>query len=124
MDRLRRLFGRGRQLNPEQYERVRCDRCNGTGKKPWTSGTGYFSVIPCGSCDGKGRLLVPTDADDAHHRPEDHPGPVTDAQRTTAGPHAEADTAADVRQSDLPDVPDAPTAPSPPLRVSDSDSPP
>ena len=51
-----------------------------------------------------------------------HPSGANDAERTTAGPHAEADTAADVGEVDLPDVPDVPTAPSPPSGVSESDS--
>ena len=57
---LRGLFGA--TLNPEDYERVRCDRCDGTGHPP----TGWTVLhpssrdwrIPCGKCRGKGYIMV------------------------------------------------------------------
>ncbi len=59
---LRRIFGHGHK-NPEDYERVRCDRCNGTGLILDLPGNvkanQYRAPAPkCGRCHGKGFVLV------------------------------------------------------------------
>ena len=55
---LRRLFGK--DINLEEFERLRCDACDGTGKAKRLSGKHVFysTITPCGKCHGKGWLLV------------------------------------------------------------------
>ena len=55
---LRRLLRK--DINPEEYERVRCDLCRGTGL-PIVNGrptAGWLVPRHCGRCHGKGWLLV------------------------------------------------------------------
>ena len=66
---LRRLFGK-EPINPEEYERVRCELCGGSGVRAastmprplvrsFDSGVAYRPrVRKCGKCHGKGWLLV------------------------------------------------------------------
>ena len=63
MDWLRNLLGRRR--NPEQFERVRCEVCNGTGLVLQTGAPGgpagnqQRGRIPhCGKCRGRGYVMV------------------------------------------------------------------
>lgn len=59
MSWLRNLFGT--EINPEEYERVRCDLCNGTGLAMGPDGRpslGYKVPRHCGRCGGKGWLMV------------------------------------------------------------------
>ena len=64
MTLLRRLFSQ-RTINPDEYERVRCDACHGTGQR---EAMFHMSPLPgvvsvdrepkCLQCDGTGWLLV------------------------------------------------------------------
>jgi DnaJ-class molecular chaperone len=57
---LARLLGR-EQLNPEEYERARCDECDGKGVLLSLShGTyeGHVETRTCWKCHGKGYLIV------------------------------------------------------------------
>jgi DnaJ-class molecular chaperone len=61
---LRRLFGK-EPINAEEYERVRCDVCGGTGIRtasatPADPRSGAFQprVRACGKCHGKGFVPV------------------------------------------------------------------
>jgi hypothetical protein len=65
MDWLRKALGMAPQLNPEEYERMRCDLCHGTGlmverTTPDGSRPTQFKapLRHCGHCHGKGYLLV------------------------------------------------------------------
>ena len=57
---LRRLFGK--LLNPEKYERVQCDACDGRGVVLSTLLTqvdgGHVETHRCWKCHGKGWLMV------------------------------------------------------------------
>jgi hypothetical protein len=65
MSWLDRLLRRSSPLNPEEYERVRCDLCDGTGRSiafklgQGFSGDGLRCV--CGRCHGKGWLMARRD---------------------------------------------------------------
>jgi DnaJ-class molecular chaperone len=59
MSWLSRLFGRESDVNPEGYERVRCDICHGTGAR--ISGPvddQHVMTHKCWKCHGKGWLAV------------------------------------------------------------------
>ncbi len=96
------------ELNPEQYERVRCEECRGTGHR--MSGAGLHIVkgwpSPCGYCDGKGWLLVrredaaPRDAAAGGEARDWAPDPQPEA--AAGGPPGPDD------------IPAAPAAPRPP----------
>jgi len=58
MDRLRKLLGRER-VNPEEYERVRCDVCGGKGVNQQLGAFGTSgSIHACGKCHGEGWILM------------------------------------------------------------------
>lgn len=61
MDWLHKLLGRER-LNPEEYERVRCDICDGKGMtmlgSPVHPSDQHITSHQCWKCHGKGYLLV------------------------------------------------------------------
>ena len=60
MDWLYKLLGRER-LNPEEYERVRCDVCDGKGATLSSSHgqyEGHVETHQCWKCHGKGYRLV------------------------------------------------------------------
>jgi len=48
------------RLNPKAYERVRCDRCNGTGFELTNGKPSYRrrGPVPCEKCHGRGWFLV------------------------------------------------------------------
>jgi DnaJ-class molecular chaperone len=58
---LRKLLGR-EQVNPEEYEQVRCDVCGGEGMtmlgSPVHPADQHTTSHQCWKCGGKGRLLV------------------------------------------------------------------
>ena len=138
---LRTLFGRGR-VNPDEYERVRCDACRGTGLRSADAGTAippsrpiidsqaaYVSALShpsmstqnvCRKCDGKGWLTVRRGSDEVRNRPEEHPNAVADAERVTGGSFDEAPAAEGGGQPNLsqaavaPAAPDVPVAPTAP----------
>jgi hypothetical protein len=117
MSWLGRLLGRDPQLNPEQYERVRCDRCDGRGHPPLPYRPGdvtYNMRVPCGKCDGKGWVLVRRDADDVRDMPEGHIGIAMDAPQAASGVLPEVTVAETGEQPALPDAPLAPKAPEAP----------
>lgn len=62
MDWLNRLFRREGPWNPEEYERVRCDVCGGTGRSTTFQLGRDFTKEglrqPCGKCRDKGWLMV------------------------------------------------------------------
>jgi len=62
MSWLSRLFGRKPGVNPEEYERVRCDICHGTGVKISGPSSGvddqHVMTHRCWKCHGKGWLAV------------------------------------------------------------------
>ena len=65
MDWLRKALGRTPPLNPEEYERVRCDLCLGTGlmiERTTPDGSRPVQIKApmrhCKKCNGTGYLLV------------------------------------------------------------------
>ena len=110
MSWLTRLIGRKPPLNPEEYERVRCDACGGKGL---VARYDPRVMHRCWKCHGKGYVMVARAAEELRDAP-------VASQSTTAhdeGPGVEVSvTAIDAQggSSDLPDAPTAPTAPSPP----------
>ena len=108
---LQDLFGKS--LNPEEFERVRCDRCDGTGHPP----TGYSGLhseyrnygIPCGKCHGKGYLMVKREAEVLR----DAPGPRRDAVTDSATSVAE-DALGERLPPESPDTVTPPAAPEAP----------
>jgi hypothetical protein len=62
MSWLRRLVGRDAKVVPEGYERVRCDRCKGTGLMMYAPGNiqtmeARVRIPRCPHCGGKGWTL-------------------------------------------------------------------
>jgi hypothetical protein len=115
MDWLRKLVGRGPQLNPEEYERVRCDRCHGTGRaQQFGGGWDTSCEIPCGKCHGKGWLMVRRQPDEPHETPHEHPSAAADAEPDTGRSLDDAPTTEDGGRRDLPHAPVAPSAPDAP----------
>jgi hypothetical protein len=62
MSWLSRLFGHKSDVNPEEYERERCDICQGTGVKISGPSGGvddqHVMTHKCWKCRGKGWLAV------------------------------------------------------------------
>lgn len=115
MDWLRGLFGLER-LNPEDWERVRCDACRGTGGIR----TRGANVHWCWKCHGKGWLMVRRAAEVPNGTPTAHASDAAEVRPVAAGPLAGMPDATPSDRSDDPlpldplDAPQAPTAPSPP----------
>ena len=62
MSWLGRLIGRGPQMNPEEYERVVCNQCDGTGH-PKTAWSALYPSArdwrePCFTCHGRGYVMA------------------------------------------------------------------
>jgi hypothetical protein len=123
MDWLRKLLGR-KQVNPEEYERVTCDVCDGTGRlllsrkaRDFTP-TGNFRNLHCPVCHGRGWRPVrkpdeqPTERQ-ATRRPPD--GETVGRPEAVASEDAAVVSAFEANAAAaVPDVPSAPTPPSAP----------
>jgi hypothetical protein len=114
---LQNLLSRGR--NPEEYERLRCPVCDGTGL-PAFGGHSHSSnsMAPphCARCGGKGWLMVKRqpEEDELHDSLESRPSFAVDGQPASAGAVDETLTVDAGGSPGLPDVPDAPTSPTAP----------
>jgi hypothetical protein len=112
MNWLSRWFGRDPSPNPEEYKRVRCDLCNGTGGAR-TFVTHDEAVYPgnyCSRCHGQGWLMVKKDPEEVR----DAPPKATLA--ASYAPGATPESTGEVPQDEwrAPETCDAPTAPTAP----------
>jgi len=118
------MFGGEPQMNPEEYERVRCELCHGSGhfwQVPDANGRpGPILRGNCPDCHGKGWLMVAKDPAESRDTPGEHPSATFDGQPPKMGSPDEAPADSADGRPDLPDMPGAPSAPSPPGGLSDS----
>jgi len=112
MNWLSRLIGREPPPNPENFERVRCRTCSGTGL---VARYNPNAMHRCWRCHGKGYVMVARAAEELSD------ATVQSQTATTQDDEAREVSAAAVDEqsgaTDLPDAPSAPTAPSPPRSV-------
>jgi len=105
-----RLEVASRSVNPEEYQRVRCDVCHGVGQ----SRGRMFAGPGCWKCLGAGWVYVRKPREDYAPLPVwQAPAELQPADRATQAPATEPSV--DRPHSDeTPIVPSAPTAPTPP----------
>jgi hypothetical protein len=115
---LRRLFERDPQLDPEDYARVRCDACDGTGL-PLRSRRDSWGSMPfvdrrgdphCVKCYGKGYIMVKRKPEVPREAPEAGRDAATHAATTVAETASEAP----LPPPEPPDTVSPPTAPEAP----------
>lgn len=115
MNWLTRRLGRHASPDPEEYKRVLCDLCNGTGgARPFL--THEEAIYPgnyCPRCHGQGWFMVKQDPDELRGMFVNATRAVSEAPSAT--PESPGDVPVDERRvpetGDAPSAPTAPTAP-------------
>ena len=108
-EKARRAAG---QYHPEEYERVPCDLCNGTGggRGLLTPEEAIYPGNRCPRCHGQGWLMVKKDPEELRDTPPK--ATVADSEAPRATPGSSGEVPEDERH--IPEIGDAPTAPTVP----------